>query len=367
MFQRLRSRFLFLLLFVVSLLMLLFFSVIFISSYMQMTIHADALLDRYVGNSIITFYGDMQSNAVAIPISQNNEIIGEANREYGNLRYKGMYFRYKRNSIGIAFVDISKEWNFLSNMFGNFLKICIPVLTLIYFISRYFADKAIQPIEEAYKKQEEFISNASHEIKTPLATISTNVSVISSCALPEQQKWLGYIKREVERIDKLTGSLLYLARVGDADSKDKLPVNISKIVEDDLLPLEAVFFESNIVCEKEIQEGLIVNANAGQLRRLFSILIENAVKYTDGKIKVILRSCKKCVYLEVFNTGIGISKEDLPFIFDRFYRTDKARKFSGGFGIGLSIAKAIAEEYGGNIRAESIEGQWAKFIVTLPV
>lgn len=357
----------FLLLFVVSLLMLLFFSVIFISSYAQMTFHADALLDRYAGNSIITFYGDMQQNAVSIPISQSNEIMSGVNGEYGSLKYKGMYFRYKRNSTGIVFVDITKEWNFLHNMFGNFLKICIPVLTLIYFISRYFADKAIRPIEEAYKKQEEFISNASHEIRTPLATISTNVSVVSSSALPEQQKWLDYIKREVERIDKLTGSLLYLARVGDVSANDRLPVNISKIIEDDLLPLEAVFFESHIVCEKDIQEGLIVNANAGQLRRLFSILIENAVKYTDGKIKVVLKACKKSVYLEVFNTGIGITKEDLPFIFDRFYRTDKARKFSGGFGIGLSIARAIAEEYGGSIKAESAEGQWARFVVTLPI
>ncbi|MEK5240365.1 HAMP domain-containing sensor histidine kinase [Paenibacillus sp. FSL L8-0470] len=273
----------------------------------------------------------------------------------------------------LVFLDITARQEILTNLNYTFTIVGVVMLIILYFTSRYFANRSIQPVKEAFDKQKQFIADASHELKTPLAIISTNTDVLLSNGedtIDQQSKWLHYIKSETERMAKLTNDLLYLTEIDDSRTgMIHTPFDISEAVENIILTMEAVIFEKNVALEYDIEPHLTVQGNSEQIKQVVMILLDNAVKYTGpkGEVSLSLRKQHNDVVLAVTNTGEGIAPEHLPRIFDRFYRTDASRaRKQGGYGLGLAIAKSIVEQqHKGKIYARSVMGESTTFYVQL--
>jgi len=299
------------------------------------------------------------------------------NKNEGRLKLDDNFWAFQLrpnyNGFRIVFLDITSQQNFLTQLIYTFALVAFATLIVIFFISRYFANKSIKPIKEAFDKQKQFIADASHELKTPLAVISTNVDVLMSNkedTIGNQSKWLQYIKSEVERMSKLTKDLLYLTQIDYSDNKLVFSnFNISETVESAVLTMEAIIFEHSISLNYNIEPNLTVYGNSEQIRQVIMILLDNAVKYTNtnGHINVLLKKNHNSVCLSVTNTGEGISEKDIGRIFDRFYRADKAReRKNGSYGLGLAIAKTIVEQHKGKIYAKSVLNESTTFYVELP-
>jgi signal transduction histidine kinase len=273
----------------------------------------------------------------------------------------------------LVFLDITARQKILTNLIYTFTLVGVVMLIVLYFTSRYFANRSIKPVQEAFDKQKQFIADASHELKTPLAVINTNTDVLlanQEDTIRQQAKWLHYIKSETERMAKLTNDLLYLTEMDDSRTgMIHAPFNLSEAVENIILTMEAVIFEKNVALEYDIEPDLTVHGNSEQIKQVVMILLDNAVKYTGpkGEVRLSLRKQHNDVLLAVTNTGEGIAPEHLTRIFDRFYRTDTSRaRKQGGYGLGLAIAKSIVEQqHKGKIYARSVAGESATFYVQL--
>nr|WP_145404770.1 HAMP domain-containing sensor histidine kinase [Paenibacillus xylanexedens] len=272
----------------------------------------------------------------------------------------------------IVFMDVTAQQGILTNLIYTFAVVGLAMLIVIYFLSRYFANRSIAPVREAFEKQKQFIADASHELKTPLAIINTNTDVLLANqeeTIESQAKWLHYIKSETERMSGLTNDLLYLTQMDDSRSNlIHTTFNMSDAVESIILPMEAVIFEKNISLDYNIEPDLNVHGNREQIKQVILILLDNAVKYSGpkGSVNVTLQKLNHDVMLTVFNTGEGIAPEHLDRIFDRFYRTDSSRaRKHGGHGLGLAIARSIVEQHKGEIYAKSVVGEGASFYVRL--
>jgi Signal transduction histidine kinase len=273
----------------------------------------------------------------------------------------------------IVFLDITSRYAYLINLIYTFSAVALVMLVAIFFISRFFANKSIKPIKETFDRQKQFIADASHELKTPLAVINTNAEVLLSNdedIIKNQSKWIYFIKSEVERMTKLTNDLLYLAQVDHSDIKlISTNFDLSESIENVILTMEASIFENNILLHYDIEPNVISYGNSEQIKQVIMILLDNALKYTNpkGKISLSFKKYNAKAILTISNTGKGISKEHLGKIFDRFYRIDKSRsKNSGGYGLGLSIAKAIVEQHNGKISVNSDVNENTTFTIELP-
>jgi signal transduction histidine kinase len=300
----------------------------------------------------------------------------EGERQRGQFTLDGTDWAYVIDRSGeglmIVFMDVTAQQGILTNLIYTFAVVGLIMLIVIYFLSRYFANRSIAPVREAFEKQKQFIADASHELKTPLAIINTNADVLlanQEDTIENQAKWLHYIKSETERMSGLTNDLLYLTQMDDSHNK---PIytnfNMSDAVESIILPMEAVIFEKNISLDYNIEPNLNVHGNREQIKQVILILLDNAVKYsgTNGAVSVTLRKLNHDVMLTVSNTGEGIAPEHLDRVFDRFYRTDSSRtRKNGGHGLGLAIARSIMEQHKGEIYAKSIVGEGASFYVRL--
>lgn len=293
----------------------------------------------------------------------------------GVISYSGGYWAYlaQKNHDGykIGFVDYTSERRILLNLLIILSAVWIAALAAAFIISLSSANKSINPVEESYNKQKQFVADASHELKTPLTTINTNIDVLlsQSNSTDEEKKWLQYIKSETERMTKLTNDLLYLARLDHTeDNPVKCVGRFSETAENVILTMEAVAFEKSISFSYEITPDISVYAPEEQLKQIIMILLDNAMKYTPvgGQIDLSLTRGKSDAVLTVRNNGEGIGEEDMKHIFDRFYRADKSRaRESGGYGLGLAIAKSICESCGGDIEVASKKGEYAEFTVRL--
>ncbi|GLX69864.1 sensor histidine kinase [Paenibacillus glycanilyticus] len=277
------------------------------------------------------------------------------------------------NGYSVVFLDVTNQHQFLMTLLYTFLAVGFIMLIVIYFTSRYFANRSIAPVKEAFDKQKRFIADASHELRTPLAVINTNADVLLSNnddLIRNQEKWLHHIKSETERMRTLTSDLLYLTQMDDArDNVIYAPLNLSEAVESVILTLEAVIFEKDIALSYDISPDLSVSGNVEQMKQVALILLDNAIKYTNatGSINLTLRKHGSEVVLAVTNSGDGIPPEHIGRIFDRFYRADASRsRKHGGYGLGLAIAKAIVEQHKGKIHVKSVPGETTSFLVQLP-
>jgi len=217
----------------------------------------------------------------------------------------------------------------------------ISIEILVFIASYMIAERSIQPVKEAYLKQREFIANASHELKTPIAAVQANFEALGAT----EQPWVDNIDKELNRASNLVNDLLTLARtdgrVAEASKKD---TNIAKIVHERTQLIQARLGEKKL--KVEAPEKQVVHLNEADFTQVLDILLDNAVKYSAKYVAVKLENNR----LTVENDGKTIAPEKLNKIFDRFYQTDKTAE---GSGLGLAIAKAVAEQNKWDIRAES--------------
>lgn len=274
----------------------------------------------------------------------------------------------------VVLLDRTYLQNTVTQLLRSFILVGALSLIVLLFISFYLTNKALKPIKETFEKQKQFIADASHELKTPITIIKTNTSLVLSNpedTVRNQSKWINYISSQADRMSELVNEMLSLARLDVEENKVELQsINISKIVQSMMLGFDAIIYENGIELEENISKDIFINGDTESIKKLFSILMDNAIKHINksGKITVDLFKEKNKVKLIVRNTGDGIAPEHLEKIFERFYRVDTSRvRESGGYGLGLSIAKSIATQHKGKIYAKSTVGKDSTFIVELPL
>lgn len=240
-------------------------------------------------------------------------------------------------------------------------------LFVLFLVSLFLANLMVKPVEEAFEKQKRFISDASHELKTPLAVISVNAEVLEGDI--GTNKYLSYIQSESTRMNTLVNNLLTLARLDASKTISAFTVfDLSHAVESIALTFESTAFEEHKNYALKIAAGLSYRGDANKIKQVVAILIDNAIKHADddGLVEITLKPVGDKIQLEVFNTGAGIPDDQQDKIFQRFYRYDESRsKATGGYGLGLAIAKSIIDEHQGKIKVSSEIGGWARFIVIL--
>ncbi|MBO6239617.1 MAG: HAMP domain-containing histidine kinase [Butyrivibrio sp.] len=242
-------------------------------------------------------------------------------------------------------------------------------LVILFFVSLKVADGIMKPIDEMYKKQKLFISDAGHELKTPISTVSANAELLQREI--GDNRWLDNIIFENHRMKELVKELLDLSRTENIETV-KEDVDFSKTVMGGMLPFDSVAFEKGLLIESSIAPDIHVSGDLNELGKLLSTLIDNAISHADTSseknknICVNLFASDKKAVLEVSNPGKEIPPDDIEKIFERFYRTDSSRKLNGHYGLGLAIAKAITENHGGNIGVKCADGI-TTFFVELPM
>ena len=282
------------------------------------------------------------------------------------------HLRYLRQDNGLyeklAFVDMSMEQAVLRKTMGSYLFIALASLLLLLGVSILLSRWATRPVEKAWTQQRQFLSDASHELKTPLTVILSNAELLEQAQLSDKPaRWTDNILSEAGRMRSLVEEMLTLARADNmVRTAVMAEVSLSDVAADCALAFEPVAFEAGKPLEYQIADGTLVLGDGDKLRQLISILLDNAIKYgaDGGTITLSLQKTDRQARLTVSNPGDPIPPEQLGRLFERFYRADVSRGEKSGFGLGLPIARTIAEEHKGTLRAESDAGS-TRFIYTM--
>ncbi len=273
----------------------------------------------------------------------------------------------KGNGTIMVLTDKSSELDMLDNLSRTSVLIGIIAFIVLSVIAFFLSKKSIEPVKVAFEKQKQFISDASHELKTPLTIISANADVLSEEI--GTNKWLTYIQAQADRMNVLVNDLLNLTRLeNNTGDFIKCDFDLSKAVENTVLPFECRAFEENRKLEIDIQDGLTVNGSERHIKQMAAIFIDNALKYSDenGTVKVSLSRVGDKNVFSVFNTGTGIKETEKDKIFERFYRSDDSRsRMTGGYGLGLPIAKSIIDKHKFKVSIDNHEGHSICFNVTM--
>ncbi len=306
-------------------------------------------IERIISHSSNTSNFDVQSVAEKIVTKKQGMRIGSL---YNN---KYSYNYYLDTIIIINTKNIN---NRLMLILIKSLIILLIVEILVYYVSKMLTKRITKPAQESYEKQRDFIADASHELKTPLAVIIASSDELKSDK--KNAKYVDNIKYESERMNNLIKSLLDLSKlengVSIANYKEE---NISKIIERICLTFEAIAYENNVNIDINIEKDIKLKCSKEEIEKLISILLDNAIKhsYKDSSISVNLNNDKNSINLEIVNSGDPIKVGDEEKIFERFYRSDKSRKRdSNRYGLGLAIAKNIVINHNGTIKAFSKDG-----------
>ncbi len=306
--------------------------------------------------NIISYTDNGLNNAEIIQLALN---FISTNKKYdiGNL-YTDRYAYYLTNRNNLIIMDNTLINNKLGDYFRMSLLIFILLEIIIIYISSRITKWLTKPVIESFSKQKQFIVDASHELKTPLAIMTASAESLE--LEPKEKKWLNNIKSEAERMNKLVTDLLDLAKSENIDNKRNYSINnLSKIIEKTTLTFESLIYENKLTMENNIEDNIMFNCNSDKIRELLGILLDNAIKHSleESKITVNLYSEKNNIILEVKNRGESIPKEDQGKIFDRFYRVDESRNRNDNrYGLGLAIAKNIVTSHNGKISVSCKNG-----------
>lgn len=256
----------------------------------------------------------------------------------------------------VAFIDNTIMQDSMTTLFRYTLIFGSIAIILLFFVAIFLANRIVHPLEENYQKQKQFISDAGHELKTPVSVVSANAEMLQR-QIGENQ-WLNNIQYENARMGALVTQLLELARTENV-APEMAAVDLGRIVMGETLPFETVIFESGLKLQSDVAENLCIVGNAAQLGQLVSILLDNAIRHSrpEGTIRIDLRREKAHAVLTVSNEGTPIPAEQQKHLFDRFYRADEARTGEDNrYGLGLAIAKAIVAAHHGRISVSCHDG-----------
>ena len=242
----------------------------------------------------------------------------------------------------------------------------VSFLLAIFLLSVFLAKVAVKPVEKSIEEQKRFVADASHELKTPLAVISANNEILLSSASAEQKEWLNSSQEEISGMKDVINDMLTLAQNEAVCETEKTDADLSKILSGVTLQFEAVAYEKNVELSTDIADGVRIKCDPKAIKKLFTILTDNAIKYEpeNGKALVTLKSAGKKAIFTVTNFGSVISEAPLPHIFERFYRSAEAR-LREGVGLGLAIAKNLVDRHGGSIKVTSSKENGTTFKVEL--
>lgn len=278
----------------------------------------------------------------------------------GNLIYIVTEINYNGfgKAYAVGFMDNSRNIESFNIMIISSVIIFVAGTVIIFILSLMLSMWLIKPVEEAFNKQKQFISDASHELKTPIAVISANAELLEGDI--GQNKWLGYIQSESDRMSKLVNSLLTLTRIEtQADKALMTRFDICNAIMEVTMPFESVAFEKGVMLECDLENQIFINGNESQLKQVVAILTDNAVKHCTegGTVSVSSEPFKSKCLIKVTNTGEPIPDEEKQKIFERFYRADQSRnRDNNRYGLGLAIAKQIVTNHHGTITANSTDG-----------
>ena len=293
---------------------------------------------------------------------------------YGGKKAKGFMhsFRYLLSSRDdgtalVIFADMSSKLIDIYKLLLQSLLVGSCALIAMFILVYIFSGQAVAPVVESLEKQKRFITDAGHELKTPLAVISANVDVLELES--GKSEWSSSIKNQVLRMNDLVKNMLTLSRMDE----ERINVvfsefDLSGTVKETASSFEAMALSKNKSYNTEIDDSIFINGDRASMVQLLSLLLDNAIKYSPDKGSInVLLSEEKNIHLEVSNTCDAIPEGNLDRLFDRFYRADSSRaRQTGGYGIGLSVARAIATSHGGEIKALRDGDKTIRFVVTLP-
>ena len=287
------------------------------------------------------------ANTIA-SLKQSRGKVSSYNLDYITVKQDGLTY--------IVAADNSFEYGNIRNLFVLCLLSFILSFFVFFVISLILSAWILKPVEKAWQQQNRFVSDASHELRTPITVILANLNILASKKeelIKTQYQWIDNTKEEASRMKQLVDELLFLARSDDRQSKLVFSeINLSEVLLSRMLSFEALAFEKGIKLDYDIADNLKILGHEGNVKQLLSILLDNAMKYCGEKGSVCLKAycVKEKTFVLIQNSGEPIDKEDLKHIFERFYRTDKSRaRTEGGYGLGLAIAKTIVESMHGRI------------------
>lgn len=310
----------------------------------------------------------LNNNGLAADTAQNYiDTILKADDSSGMLSSLQYCRLEKDNGTLIVFTDKSAEIDMLNKLYRTTITIGIVSLLLLSAAAYFLSRKIISPLKIAFNKQKQFISDASHELKTPLTVISANADVLSGEI--GENKWLTYIRSQADRMNVLVNDLLNLTRL-ENNSSDfvRKDFNLSQAAVSTALPFECQAYESSKKFDLSIEKDIMINGSEKHIKQMMAIFIDNALKYSDngGIVRVSLKKIGDKRMLSVYNTGNGISVADKEKIFERFYRSDLSRnRATGGYGLGLAIAKSIIDKHKFRIQVDTNPGQSVCFTVIM--
>lgn len=306
-------------------------------------------------------------NATAAELAQKVLEKGETEGFIGDFRYLA---KLEGNGYHIVFLDCGRRLESYHSFLYTSIIMCAVGLILAFIVIAIYSGKIVRPIAESYDKQKRFITDAGHEIKTPLTIINANVDLLWE-EIGENES-LSDIAQQTKRLRTLTNDLVMLARMEESEDKmQKIEFPISEVVTEAVMPFKNVAFQQGKEFIYNIQPMLTFKGNDKAIIQLVNILMDNALKYspTGGTVSVSLTKQGRTLSIHAFNTtDTEISRYQTEHVFERFYRTDASRNSeTGGSGIGLSVAKAIVDAHSGKIQAWTKDGHSFQITATFPM
>lgn len=304
---------------------------------------------------------EMELNSISDKTLDKMRRYGENRNKIG--RYFYSYTQISDNEYILVILDSLSNEHIVLKGIGRCVLISIGIIVLVmvtFFLSRFVTE----PAEKTLLREKRFISDASHELKTPLGAICVNAQALEIEV--EDNLYIKNIISESNRMSRLIERLLTLSRLDEIETDERKKLSLSEICEEMTLTYEGIAYEKNIAYDYDIIPGVWIKGNEDEIRQLLAILIDNALKNTNenGEIHIFCKKIKSHAQITVTNTGRGIEPEDIPHVFERFYTSDSTRE-RNSFGLGLAIAKSIVERHGGDISVESIPYDKTTFKVHL--
>jgi len=309
-----------------------------------------------VSNQYFTFISNDEAESYANLVMKSGKSRGF---------YKGFRWLIKETDSGngIFFLNVSDQMRMVTVFLYLSILVEMIVLLVAFILIWIFSKKAVNPFIKNIERQKQFITDAGHEIKTPLTSIVTSADILAMDY--QDNEWVNNIQNQASRLTKLVGDLVTLSRLDEAAPfPDKTDFQLSDAVWEAIEPFISLSKAKGKRFTQEIEDGLVFHGDKVSIQQLITILLDNAIKYSDknGEIHLYVYKKHKRFVIETVNTCNLTDTKDLGRLFERFYRMDRSRSaYTGGTGIGLSIAEGIAEAHNGKITAESKDGKTIRF------